>query len=400
MRAGAEARLLENPTLGPVALDRLQGSWAGVIGAGTLGAQLIPHFGLLQVGLSIVDAGRVESENLGTQAFNSESVGRWKAEARAHQVAALNPDCAVRALNQPIERLGLAALADCDVLLTGLDSRVSRLRVSEIARELGIVWIDAALDGSGAQLFGTVSVYDPRHPDAACAACPYDPEELARIASEGRGPGCPSWRDPDVPLTAPTLQTSAFAAVVAGHQAIWALQVLLGRGGELGNQRLLIEAGGSSRVRCVRLERNPSCPSHQLPLTPLRLAAGERIGDLLRHAERDLGGEADGLVFHHRSIVRGLWCPDCGARRDRVRMNDAYTDAEIRCDCGAPTPMEPSDLKDRLSRSEAAELAHARWDEIGVPETDVVSVTRGERRAHYIVNRPATSGGGARWEAP
>ncbi len=387
MLSGAEARLLESPTLGRAALERLQRSRAAVIGAGTLGGQLIPHLALLQVSMSIVDAGRVEPENLGTQAFSShDSVGEWKAEARARQVAGLNPDCRLRVFNEPVERLGLAALADCDVLLCGLDSRVSRMRVNELSRQLGKVLIDAALDGTGEWLVGTVSAYDPRRPDAACYACRYDHESLAAIGREGRGPGCPSWRRPGVPLTPPTLQTSALAGVVAGYQALWTLRFLLGREGELGSEQLLIECDGSPRVRCVRLERNPHCLFHRAALTPLRPASGDTIGALLACADADLGREADQLVLHHRSLVTGLWCPNCGARRDRMRMSDAYTDAEIRCGCDLATAMKPTEMRDRLSRAEARALAHVSWADLEMPAADVVTATCGEREAHYIVN--------------
>jgi molybdopterin/thiamine biosynthesis adenylyltransferase len=361
-----------------------------VIGGGGLGGQIIPHFGMLEVGLTIVDSDRVEPANLGNQGFPAgASLGQWKSEVRARQVAALNPDCSVRAIAARVEDLGLAALADCDAIVTGLDSRISRMHVNQLSRQLGKVWIDAALDGTGERLLGTVTVYDGRRSDSACYACRFDHGSLAAIAREGRGPGCPSWRRTDAPLTAPTLQTSAFAGVVAGYQALWTLRLLLGRGDDLANQQLLIDCDRSPQVRCLRMERSPHCLFHHALLTPLRPAPGDTLGALLGATGADLGAEADQLIFQNRAVVMGLRCPDCGVAREHVRMSDAYSDNELRCSWCACEPgpvMEPIEIKDRLLREEVRRLADLNWNDLGLPAADVVTASSGDRVAHYIVN--------------
>jgi molybdopterin/thiamine biosynthesis adenylyltransferase len=392
---GAESRLVQSPTLGREALDRLRRSRLGVIGGGGLGGQLIPHFAMLEVGLTIVDSDRVEPANLGNQGFPAgASLGQSKSEVRARQVAALNPDCSVRAITARVEELGLAELADCDAIVTGLDSRISRMHVNQLSRQLGKVWIDAALDGTGERLLGTVTVYDGRRPDAACYACRFDHGALAAIAREGRGPGCPSWRRTDAPLTAPTLQTSAFAGVVAGYQALWTLRFLLGRGDDLANQQLLIDCDRSPQVRCLRMERSPHCLFHHAPLTPLRPAPGDTLGALLGATGADLGAEADQLIFQNRALVMGLRCPDCGVAREHVRMSDAFSDDEVRCSWCACEPgpvMEPIEIKDRLLREEVRRLADLKWNDLGLPAADVVTASSGDCAAHYIVNTSGTS---------
>jgi molybdopterin/thiamine biosynthesis adenylyltransferase len=390
MLSGAEASLVQNPALGPEALERLRTSRVAVIGAGALGGPLIAHLALLEIGLTIVDSDRVEPANLGNQGFPAgDSLGRWKSNVRARQVAALNPDCSVRAITARVEDLGLAALVDCDAFVTGLDSRISRMHVNALSRQLGKVWIDAALDGTGERLLGTVAVYDARRSDSACFGCRFDRGSLAAIASEGRGPGCPSWRRADVPVTAPTLQTSAFAGVVAGYQALWILRLLLGRGDDLANQQLLIDCDRSPQVRCLRMQRSPQCLFHHAPLAPLRPAPGDTLGALLGATGADLGTEADQLIFQNRAVVMGLRCPDCGVAREHVRMSDAYSDNELRCSWCAcePSPvMEPIEIKDRLLREEVRRLADLNWNDLGLPAADVVTASSGDRVAHYIVN--------------
>ena len=192
-----------------------------MIGAGLLGGAVILHLALLRVRLIIVDPGLVDLPNIGNQFLAASRVGEPKVDVRADQVREYHPDGRVRVHQARIEDLGLGALADADLIYTGLDSRASRVRAAEISQRLAIPHIDAAVDGSGERLQGTVTYYDPKRPGAACYGCRYDSDAFAKIRSEGGGPGCPSWRNPEAPKTPPTLAASAFGGVVAGHSAIW-----------------------------------------------------------------------------------------------------------------------------------------------------------------------------------
>ena len=93
-------------------------------------------------------------------------------------------------------------------------------RLSEVCTGLGLPWVDASVDGSGRWLYGTVSAFDTQRPSSACYLCPLDENALDTISREGRGPGCPSWRSREAPISPPTLQSSAFAGgVIGGWQA-------------------------------------------------------------------------------------------------------------------------------------------------------------------------------------
>jgi molybdopterin/thiamine biosynthesis adenylyltransferase len=378
-----DARLVEIPTLGPDALGRLRRSTVAQVGAGTLGGFVIPHLAMLGVGLWLVDRDRVEDVNLGTQAFGVDSVGRPKAEVRARQALALNPACRVRASCARLEDLGLAALSDCDLIVGGLDSRGSRLRLNEISRRLGKPWVDAALDGSGKRLFGTVTLYDPRAADAACMGCRYDEAALSAIAREGRGSGCPSWREDGTSVAAPTLQVSALAAVVAGWQSLLVVRTLLGQGGASGSYQLLIDCD-RALVRTVRLERSAHCLLHadRFDLLP---APEPTVGGLLERARADLGGVPERLHFHHRALALGLRCASCGAARERVRLTTAFRDDEVRCDCRPGAEMEPVELETSLKAPQLDGLRGLRWSELGFPPEDVVTATGAGRELHYVL---------------
>jgi adenylyltransferase/sulfurtransferase len=386
MHEATASRLARTLSLEPERLGELQEKKVGAIGGGALGGASLSHFAVLQIGLLIVDCGRVEPENLGNAGFEARSVGMWKSDARALQMHALNPDCSVRSLPARVEDLGLAQLGDCSLLLGGLDGTQARMRVNEISRSLGIPWIDGAVAADGRSLFGHVSLYDPRVPDAPCYLCSHDAASLSALLREERGPGCPSWRRPEASLTPPTLQSSAFAALVAAHQSLWGIRLLLGDAGDLAGKRLVIQADGTPRVDLLTLEPNPRCMARHERLEPLLHSPGASLGQLLAGASFALGAEPEQILFHNRTLVQGIACPSCGAKRDLVRFSHAVTDGEVRCTCGSATEMAPVELHDSLPAAEARRLGEARWDELGLPVADVVTGATRDREVHYVVN--------------
>ena len=381
MIAGADERLAA--TLGREALERLHASTAAIVGVGLLGGRISQDLALLGVGQILVDPGRVEPANLGNQALPAAALGEPKVAARARQIELLAPDCRVEAIAARVEALGLARLAGVDLLVAGLDSRASRVRVNDISLRLAIPWVDCAVDGSGRELLGSVALYDPRVPDSPCYLCRLDGAALAALAREGRGSGCPSWRDPAAPLTVPTLASPAFGGAVAGFAALWCLDVLLGRAGAVAGRELLVGVR-PPRLASVALARSPRCCHDHGRLDPLRPSLEPTLPALYERATADLGRPPDALALHHHALVRGLRCPACGATRALARLSHAYSDADVRCGCGSE--MAPASMADRMGPDELAELADLSFADLGFPESDVVSAVSGDGVAHYAVN--------------
>lgn len=396
MIEGANARLIGSPGFDRDALARLQRARVAIIGLGVLGGQVSYHLGLLGVGQLLIDCGRVDPENLGNQGFPVGALGEPKCVARARQIRALNPDCAVETRACRVEDLGLAALAAVDLVVTGLDSRASRARVNEMAWRWGLPWVDAAVDGTGRMLRGTVSVYDPRQTVSPCYLCPLNAADLAAIGHEGRGPGCPNPLRPDVPVTPPTLQASAFGALVAAVQALWVTRMLLGRGADLVGHQLVVEADATPRTRLLTLERNRRCLFDHQTLPPPKLAPGETVGDLLAAASADLGTVPEELLFHGRTLITGLACSTCGSTRDVVRVAGTFGDEEVRCRCRPGAEMAPAGASESLRRADAERLACATWNDLGIPCAEVVTARTKDAAAHYVVNQP---GGDEAWQA-
>lgn len=388
----ARARLVRTPELDVARLDAVQRSLVACVGVGLLGGALVQQLAVLGVPMLLIDDGVVEPANL-TQGFGPEHVGRPKTEARAAQLAALNPDCPVRCLSQRIEDVGLAALADADLIVTGLDGRPARASVAaHAARDgAGIPWLDSGVDGSGAWLLGYVALYDSRSHDAACYLCPHDTDSFRELVSEGRGPGCPSWRAPAALPMEPTLTAPALGAIVGGHLALWAVRVLVGRADALVGRKLVIDCDGTSHLELLELTRNPECVSGHTQETPRRAPGAATLGELMAAVEEECGGEADEILFHRRSLVDGLLCPDCGRTSPLTRLAHTISDREATCACGAE--YVPATLSERLSRAEALRHAQRGFRELGFPSRDVVSVVVGGRATAWVVNEPAREGG-------
>ncbi len=379
-----DARLLDCPTLGPDRLARFCEAAAAILGVGALGGPVSLHLGCLGVTQVVVDPDTVELHNLANQMWPAASVGKPKSIARAEQVRSLNPGAVVQPVVARIEDLGLAALARVQVLVTGLDGRAARLRVAEISNRLCIPWVEAAVDGSGRSLYGTVTLFVPRRPDAVCYACRHDTASLGAIAREQRGPGCPSWRRVGTAPTPPTLQSSALSGIVAGLQALAVMRVLFGEAEALAGRQLVIRADGVPSVRVLEMAANPRCLLGHEPLLPLRAVPGDRVADVMATAAVDLGAPVEALRFHGRTLVIDLACTRCGHVRDTVRLAEAFTDAEVRCGCGAE--MRPHAASATVSGGDLARLPACTWSEMGVPFADVVTAVARGAEAHYVVN--------------
>jgi molybdopterin/thiamine biosynthesis adenylyltransferase len=384
MREGADERLLAQ--VGAESLSRLAGSCVGLVGAGTVGGSFSAHAAMLGIGQIIVDAGRIEAPNLGAQAFPDASVGDGKARIRGWQAKLLNSDCRVEPLEARVEDLGLARLAGADLLVSALDSRRSRLWVNEVSRRFEIPMLDLAVGNAEQGLLASVALYDPRVAGSACFACRMSTADLAAVSREGRPPGCASWRDASLPETPQTLASSSLAAITAGYGMLWAIEVLCGRAEELSGRMLIVKAH-PPRLQLVTLEASPSCVHDHGSYLPLREADDDTLGDVLEAATADLRGLPDALVFPGRTLVLGLRCERCGSERGLVRLAQAFADEEVQCDCDPSAEMVPFRLTERLSVEDALPLSELGWEELGIPEADVVRAVRGECAAHYKVHR-------------
>ena len=155
------ARHIVLPQVGGTGQLRLKAANVAVVGAGGIGAAVIPALALAGVGrLTIIDGDVVELSNLQRQPlYTTADISRCKAEAAAAFVEARTPHVALRVLGQRIEAANAAALlAGPDLIIDGTDNFATRLVVGDAANALGIPLLSAA----AAQFQGQVALFRGR----------------------------------------------------------------------------------------------------------------------------------------------------------------------------------------------------------------------------------------------
>jgi adenylyltransferase/sulfurtransferase len=155
------ARHIVLPQVGGVGQQRLKAANVAIIGAGGIGAAVIPALAGAGVGrLTIVDGDTVELSNLQRQPlYRTGDVGRAKAELAAAFVAERFPHSAVTVVAERIEPGNAERLlAGHDLIIDGTDNFATRLLVSDTATRLAIPLVSAAAQ----QFQGQVALFRGR----------------------------------------------------------------------------------------------------------------------------------------------------------------------------------------------------------------------------------------------
>ncbi len=222
---------------------KLLGARVLVIGAGGLGAPLLMYLAAAGIGtLGIVDADRVDLSNLQRQVVHATSrIGQLKVESAKQALAEINPDVKVETHAVRLDAGNAAALiGGYDVVADGSDNFETRFLVNDACYFLKKTLVSAAVLRFDAQL----ATFKPHAaPDLPCYRClhPAPPPE-------GTTPTC-----------AEAGVLGALCGAVGSLQAGEVLKEIMGVGETLAG-RLLILDGLGTRMRTVRLKRDPACP--------------------------------------------------------------------------------------------------------------------------------------------
>ena len=152
------ARHIALPQVGGLGQLRLKASRVAIVGAGGIGAAVIPALTGAGIGhLTIIDGDRVELSNLQRQPiYNSGQIGMAKARLASHFVMARNPHIGLTTVEQRIDAANAELLlADHDLVIDGTDNFATRLSVSDSCVALGLPLISAAAQ----QFQGQVALY-------------------------------------------------------------------------------------------------------------------------------------------------------------------------------------------------------------------------------------------------
>ncbi|MEZ5715542.1 MAG: HesA/MoeB/ThiF family protein [Paracoccaceae bacterium] len=144
------ARQISLPGIGAEGQARLARAKVLVVGAGGLGATLLPQLVGAGVGfIRVLDPDVVEASNLHRQTlFRMSDLGRPKAQVAAQALSGLNPDVT---LESHVARLHPASLprwcADVDLIVDAADSFATSYALSDRCRQSGQPLISASVTG-------------------------------------------------------------------------------------------------------------------------------------------------------------------------------------------------------------------------------------------------------------
>lgn len=386
------SRIHELPALQRVPAEDFRNTPLAVIGVGNLGGQVAYHLALMGFPLILVDSGRVEEGNLGTQGFPRKYLGQPKVEAWAKILHERNPDCNITLLNTDISILGPGHFLGVQTLFCCLDSWFARSVVHEMAWALGIPLVDGGLDGSGERFYGRVAVYDPGREDSPCMFCSWDAESLRWARQQDRGvrTACPEFvlggNNQEAP---PTLMPGSMGGVIAGMQVIQALKLLFDGGeGQIYGQEILVDLT-ANRFSLVQLNQNPHClfPHERLPVQVLDKKPQQlTVWDLFYQATEHLGTDVE-LSLHRKHLATRLKCEHGHVHENIFRIVETFPEKNTRCKqtrCGERLAPVKQGLMSRFDLQKALPFSDKTWASLGLPDKDMITAKNGQRGVRFI----------------
>jgi molybdopterin/thiamine biosynthesis adenylyltransferase len=350
-----------------------------LVGAGAIGSHALPHLARLQQvsAVTVIDRDRYDQANLRSQDIARRDVGEPKAVVQARRLERINRHISGLALHRSVEDLPLGSLR-CDVILSCVDSRKSRMAINQAAWRLGVPWINAGIDATG--LLVRVQVFVPTG-GAACLECAWDERDYELVEQAYPCAG----RTPSPATDAP----SALGALAASLQVLECQKLLAHQSPLLAGRDVLLDAR-HHRHYVTAFARNAGCrmPDHTpWNITPLDLdlsttPLGELIavGSTLRGANAGLRMSVAG-----RRFVQSPTCLHCNMRHRTALAQCVEQPRASSCpSCARPLVAAGVDLYDDLELDALPEVAHnSSLADIGLTQRDVVTLTTPDVEAHF-----------------
>ena len=231
------ARHIVLPQVGGEGQQRLKAAKIAVVGAGGIGAAVIPALAGAGIGrLTIIDSDTVDLSNLQRQMlFRTGDVGQSKATLAAAFVSKRNPHVEAVAVARRIDAANAPdILAGHNLILDGTDNFATRLLVSDAAHRLGMKLISAA----AAQFQGQIALFRGK----PCYRCfvgeAFDADDCDNCAELG--------------------VLGALTATVGGFAALMAIRAIVGIGEDMAGTLHLFD-GYNLAWRKIRIPADPAC---------------------------------------------------------------------------------------------------------------------------------------------
>lgn len=235
-------RHVDLPKLGFSGQEKICSSSALLVGAGGLGAAAALYLAGGGVGhIGLVDDDRVEESNLQRQiVFTQDDVGKFKTEAAAARLSALNPTIRITAHTLRLTEGNAEALcAGYNLILDCSDNFETRFLLNAVAIKQKKPLISASIQGFAGQL-GTFKGYEK---NSACYCCLF-PE----TPPKGMVPSCP--------------EAGVFGPIV-GMMGVWqaseAMKEMAGLG-SVGTTFYSLDLL-TNNSNHLKVSKNPACPA-------------------------------------------------------------------------------------------------------------------------------------------
>ncbi|WP_300975198.1 HesA/MoeB/ThiF family protein [Sphingomonas sp. LHG3406-1] len=231
------ARQIVLPQLGGAGQQRLKAAKVSVVGAGGIGAAVIPALAGAGIGrITIIDPDRADLSNLHRQPiYRSRDEGEPKAALAAQFVRRLNPFVEVAGVERAIGPDNAAALLEGhDLVIDGTDNFATRLAVSDACVGLGLPLISAA----AAQWQGQVALFTGKPCYRCFVGDAFDADDCDNCAELG--------------------VTGALTGLAGNLAALLAIR-FLAHAGEAEPGRLTLVDGLNGTQRLIRIVADPGC---------------------------------------------------------------------------------------------------------------------------------------------
>ncbi|HEY3396700.1 MAG TPA: ThiF family adenylyltransferase [Armatimonadota bacterium] len=356
--------------------ERLHNARVLVVGAGALGNEIIKQLGLLGVGhVLIADMDTIERSNL-TRAvlFRESNIGQAKAEVAARAVEELNPEVTAQAfVGNTVYDLGAGVYSEMDLVFGALDNREARVSINQHCWNLGVPWIDGAIE----VMQGVARMFIP--PDGPCYECTmteldYKLLNMRRSCALLTRADIASGKVPTTPTT---------ASIIAGIQVQEGIKYLhRDRGLPLLDGKGFVFNGLNHDSYVVEYQRREDCLAHYTypAVLPTEFGSATPLGEVLDFVKHEVGPNA--VLELSREVCVALRCKHCEELQPLFRSLGQVTEAEGRCP-------RCSDLRE-------PELMHSLYGDesyldktlgqVGIPPYDVFTGRDGLDMKHYLMS--------------
>jgi len=218
---------------------RLKQSRALIVGLGGLGSPVALYLAAAGVGeLHLADFDTLDLTNLQRQiVHDSQSLGMNKVDSAMGRLHALNPHVRLVPYRAGLDADTLAqAVVGVDLVLDCTDN----FTIREAVNAACVAAKKPLVSGAAIRLEGQVSVFDPRDAASPCYHCLYGHGSEAELTCSEAGVLGP------------------LVGLVGTLQALEALKLLAGFGEPLVGRLLLVD-GFATRMRELRVKRDPAC---------------------------------------------------------------------------------------------------------------------------------------------